>query len=71
MLAYLYFKENYKLIAKDLSKQQQALDADLKSVQWINFKGNLELAGNAVMFSIIKELWNIEGKQVPLKELGR
>ena len=32
LLDYLYFKENYKLIAIDLSKQQ-ALDADLKANQ--------------------------------------
>ena len=32
LLDYLYFKENYKLIAIDLSKQQ-ALDADPKAKQ--------------------------------------
>ena len=32
LLDYAYFKENYKLIAIDLSKQQ-ALDADPKEIQ--------------------------------------
>ena len=35
-----YLNEYYKMIAKDLSKQQ-ALDADPKSMQQINFTGNL------------------------------
>ena len=33
---YFYFKKNYKMIAKDLSKQQ-ALDADPRAIQQINF----------------------------------
>ena len=37
----------YKMIAIDLSKQQ-ALDADPKAIQQINFTGNLE--NNAVIF---------------------
>ena len=41
LLDYNYFKENYKLIAIDLSKQQK-LDADPKAIQQINFTGNLE-----------------------------
>ena len=36
LLDYPYFKENYKLLAMDLSKQQ-ALDADPKAIQQINF----------------------------------
>ena len=40
LLDYNYFKEYYKLIAIDLSKQQ-ALDADPKEIQQINFTGNL------------------------------
>ena len=36
-----YFKEYYKMIAIDLSKQQ-ALDADPKPIQQINFTESLE-----------------------------
>ena len=48
------FKENYKLIATDLSKQQ-AFDTDQKAIQQINFTGYLDLAGNTTMFFILKE----------------
>ena len=41
LLNYLYFKDSYKLIAVDLSKQQ-ALDADPRANQQINFTENLE-----------------------------
>ena len=41
LLDYPYFKENYKLIAIDLSKCQ-APDADPKTMQQISFTGNLE-----------------------------
>ena len=41
LLDYSYFKENYKLIAIDLSKQQ-ALDADPTTIQRINFTANLD-----------------------------
>ena len=41
LLDYSYFKENYKMIAIDLSKQQ-ALDADPRAIQQINFKANLD-----------------------------
>ena len=34
-LDYFYFKENYKMIERNLSKQQ-ALDADPKAIQQIN-----------------------------------
>ena len=36
LLDYPYFQENYKLIVIDLCKQQ-ALDADPKAIQKINF----------------------------------
>ena len=36
-----YYKNYYKMIAIDLSKQQ-ALDADPKAIQQINFTGNLD-----------------------------
>ena len=39
---YTYFKIYYKIIAVDLCKKQ-ALDADLKAIQQINFTVNLRL----------------------------
>ena len=51
LLDYSYFKENYKMIAIDLSKQQ-ALDADPRAIQQINFTANLDRAGNTTMFFI-------------------
>ena len=41
LLDYCYFKENYKMIAVDLSKQQ-ALDADPRAIHQINFTANLD-----------------------------
>ena len=40
MLDYTYFKKYYKMIAVDLSKQQ-ALDADPRAIQQIDFTANL------------------------------
>ena len=55
LLDYVYFKNYYKMIAIDLSKQQ-ALDADPKAIQHINFTGNLDRAGNTEMSLIIEEV---------------
>ena len=52
LLDYPYFKENYKMITIDLSKQQ-ALDAKPRAIQQINFTENLHRAGN--MLFIIEE----------------
>ena len=52
MLGYNYFKEHYKMIAIDLSKQQE-LDSDPKAIQQINFTGNLEQ--QATIYFIIEE----------------
>ena len=52
LLDYDYFKKYFKMIAIDLSKQQ-ALDADSKSIEEINFTGNIEQ--QATIFSIIEE----------------
>ena len=49
-----YSNEHYKMIAKDLSKQQ-ALDTDPKAIQQINFTGSLEQDGNTTMVFIIDE----------------
>ena len=54
LLDYPYFKENYKMIAVDLSKQQK-LDADPRSIQLLNFLANLDRAGNTTKFFIIEE----------------
>ena len=55
LLDYLYFKEHYKMIAIDLSKQQ-ALDDDPKAIQQTSFTGNLDWDGNTVMLFIIEEV---------------
>ena len=54
LLDYPYFKSHYKMIEIDLSKQQ-ALDADPRAIQQINFSANLDRAGNTTMFFIIEE----------------
>ena len=54
LLDYPYFKENYEMIAKDLSKQQ-ALDADTRAIQQIDFAVNLDRAENTTMFFVIEE----------------
>ena len=51
LLDYPYFIDTYKMIAVDLSKQQ-ALDADPRAIQQINFTANLDRAGNTrVLYS--------------------
>ena len=54
LLDYSYFQDHYKMIAIDLSKQQ-ALDADPKAIQEINFTANLDREENTTMFFIIEE----------------
>ena len=54
-LDYPYFKYLYKVIAIDLCKQQ-ALAADLRVIQQINFTANLDRDGNTTMFFIIEEV---------------
>ena len=56
LLDYAYFNKYYKMIEMNLSKQE-ALDADPKAIQQINFTGNLARDGNAntTMFFIIEE----------------
>ena len=55
LLDHSYFKENSKMIAIDLSKQQ-ALDADPRAIQQINFTANLDRVGNTTMFFIIEQV---------------
>ena len=54
MLDYPYFKDSYKIIAVDLSKQQ-ALDDDPRVNQQINFTANLDRADNTRIFFILEE----------------
>ena len=51
LLDYPYFKNYYKIIAIDLSKQQ-APNADPKAIQQINFTASLEQDGNTTFFII-------------------
>ena len=48
-LYHTYFKQYYKMIAIDLSKQQ-ALDADPRAIQHINFTANLDRANQKIYF---------------------
>ena len=54
LLDYPYFKNHYKMITIDLSKQQ-ALDADRRAIQQINFTENLDRNGNTTMFFITEK----------------
>ena len=54
LLDYDFFKNHYKMIAIDLSKQQ-AFDADPSAIQQINFTANLDRTENTTMFFIIDE----------------
>ena len=54
LLDYAYFKNNFKIIAIDLSKQQ-ALDADLKAIQQLSFTSYLDWGRNTTMSFIIEE----------------
>ena len=54
LLNYTYFRKYYKMIVIDLSKQQ-ALDADPRTIQQINFTANLDCARNTRIFFILEE----------------
>ena len=54
LLDYSYFADSYKMTAVDLRKQQ-ALDADPRAIQQINFTANLDRAGNTRVYSILEE----------------
>ena len=55
LLDYTYFKDYYKMVAIEISKQQ-ALDADPRATQQINFTANLDRAGNTTMFFSTEEV---------------
>ena len=54
LLDYQCFANTYKMIAVDLSKQQ-ALYADPRAIQQINFTANLDRAGNTRVYFILEE----------------
>ena len=54
LLDYPYFKDNYKMIAIDLSKPQ-ALDADPRANEQIHFTANLDRAGDSRIYFILEE----------------
>ena len=54
LLDYSYFANTYKMIVVDLSRQQ-ALDADPRAIQQINFTVNLDRAGNTRVYFILEE----------------
>ena len=53
-LDYPYFTNTYKMIPVDLSKKQ-ALDANPRVIQQINFTANLDRAGNTRVYFILEE----------------
>ena len=55
LLDYTYFRKYHKMIAIDLSKQQ-ALDADPRAIQQINFTTNLDRDGNTRFYFILEEV---------------
>ena len=55
LLDYTYFKKYYEMIAIDLSKKQ-ALDADPRAIQQINFTANLDRDGNTRFYFILEEV---------------
>ena len=54
LLDYPYFKDSYKMIAVDLSKQQ-ASDADPRANHQTNFAANLDRTGNTRIYFILEE----------------
>ena len=55
LLDYNYFREPYKIMAINLSKQEE-LDSDPKAVQHINFTGNLDRAKGLTTLFILEEV---------------
>ena len=54
LLDYTYFKDYYKMVAVDLSKQR-AINFDQKSIQQINSTANLGRVGNTRIYFILEE----------------
>ena len=54
LLDYSYSKDNYKMIAVELS-EQQPLDADPRAIQKIKFTANLDTADSTTIYLILEE----------------
>ena len=54
LLDYIYFKNYYKMIAVDFSKQQ-VLRANRKAIQQISFTANLYRTGKTRFYFILEE----------------
>ena len=54
LLEYPYFRDSYKMIAVDLSRQK-ALDPDPRAIQQINFTANLDRAGRTRIYFILEK----------------
>ena len=54
LLDYICFRNYYKMIAVDSSKQQ-GLDVDPKAIQQISFTANLDRNGNTRFYFILEE----------------
>ena len=54
LLDYTWFKKYYKMIAIDLCKEQ-ALDANPKAIQQINFTANLDRAKKTTFYFILEQ----------------
>ena len=54
MLDYIYFKNHYKISAVDL-RNEQALDADPKAIQLMNFKTDLDRTENTRFYFILEK----------------
>ena len=54
ILDYVYFKNYYKMVAINLSKQQ-ALDTDPRAIQQINFTSNIDRARQTTMYFIAEK----------------
>ena len=54
LLDYTYFRDNYKMIAVDLSRKQ-ASDPDPKAIQQVNFTSNLDIDGNTRIYFILEK----------------
>ena len=54
LLDYPYFRDNYKMIAVD-SSRQEALDPDPRKIQQINFTANLDRASRTRIYFNLEE----------------
>ena len=54
LLDYPYFRDSYQMIVVDLTRQQ-ALDADPRAIEQINFTANLDRARNTRIYFILEK----------------